>query len=92
MKNNEMQSRAMGLPKLSGKFENDHPVVATIIYLSPVIIPLAKEAFPVVCKGAKYLVDTVADCYRFKVMAENGVIVANPTDNFETIPDDSAVA
>ena len=91
MKNSEMQSRDWGLPKLPDKFENDHPVVATIIYLSPIIYPVAKKAIPIVCKGAKYLVDTVADCYRFKVMAENGVIVANPTDNFETIADDSAI-
>ena len=89
MKNNEMESRGFGLPKLPDKFVDDHPVVATIVYLSPILIPIAQKAAPAICKGAKYLVDTFADCYRFKVMAEHGIVVNTAMDDLETIPDDS---
>ena len=92
MKNNEMESRGLVSLKLPEKFVNDHPVVATLIYFSPVIIPAGQQAMPAICKGAKYLVDTIADCYRCKVMAENGLMITNIVDDLETIPNDDSIA
>ena len=89
MKNNTIESRSNTFPVLSEKFVNDHPIVATVLYLSPIIIPAAKQVIPVVCKGVKYIVDTAADCYRFKIMAENKMVNANPVDNTKVNYDDA---
>ena len=85
MKNNEMVSRGNVSINLPEKFADDHPVAATVVCLLPVLIPP-------ICKGAKYLVDKFADCYRFKVMAENGMIVTEAAEIYETVPTNDSIA
>lgn len=81
MKNNEMESRGLISFNLSEKFADDHPVAATVIYLSPVIIPA-------ICNCVKYIADKVVDCHRFDIMAEKGI--AKP-DDLEIIPNDNNI-
>ena len=86
MKNTELESRGPVSITLPQKFTDEHPIVATAMYFTPLLLPY-------VVKGGKYIVDKVADCYRFKVMAENGMSVAQVADDLETIPaDDSFTA
>ena len=85
MKNNEMVSQGMVSFNLPEKFADDHPVAAIAICLAPVILPTFY-------KSVKYIVDKGVECYRFKVMAENGMI-ANVGDDFETsCVDDSIIS
>ena len=90
MKNNEMVSSGIVSFKLPEKFTEDHPVAATVIYLVPV-------AVPVIWKGAKYIVDKIAEtkieCYRIKVAAENNIVASTVIDDSETVSsNDSIVA
>ena len=80
-----MESRGNVSLMLPEKFADEHPVAATIVCLLPVIIPP-------ICKGAKYLVDKVADCYRFKVMVENGIVATDIAENYEAISTEDSIA
>lgn len=89
MKNNEMVSNGIVSFKLSEKYAEKHPIAVVFLYLAPIIVP------PFL-KGAKYIVDKVAEtkieCYRIKVMAENNSVSSGMIADFETIPlDDSNV-